>query len=187
MWSVETIMRSLWTNEGPITALTNKWGVYCQLIANNAASSRHSLSIFTTFSLHSAELCLSWLRNVPRSTDPQEIVGIRVWINIATFWILIIHHEFSCGHYYPLSTTPLLVPFWGQFSSCSCINCRCWWELWVRDNFILACGHRRYRGDRCHVNTWPGHCSGLCPPDFVGFLSATVRSSHSRRALGPLK
>ena len=23
-----------------------------------------------------------------------------------------------------------------------------------RDNFILACGHRRYRGDRCHVNTW---------------------------------
>ena len=30
-----------------------------------------------------------------------------------------------------------------------------------RDNFIFRCGHRRYGGDRCHVNTWrPGHCSG---------------------------
>ena len=189
MWSVETIMRSLSTNEGPIRALTNEWGVYCQLIGNNAVSSS---PILWAYAQHSPRIVpLSWLRNVPRSTDPQEIVGIRVWINIATFWILIIHQEFSCGHHYPLSTTPLLVPFWGQFSSCSCFNCQCWWELWLRDSrgIILYWLVVTEDTEETDVMWIPGHCSGLALAlsRFCWFSVSHCQEFPQQAALDPLK
>ena len=136
MWSVETIMRSLWTNEGPIIALTNEWGVYCQLIgSNNAVSSRPILWAYAQHSPRivqsSASLLVAQCPEINWPSGDCWHPRLDKYCNI-----LNINHSsgISCGHYYPLSTTPLLVPFWGQFSSCSCINCLCWWELWVRDS-----------------------------------------------------
>ena len=80
-------MRSLGTNDGPIGALTNAGGAHCQLIANNAVSSRPILRAYAQHSpriVPCAPLSLSCATSRDR-TDPQEIVGIRVWINIATF------------------------------------------------------------------------------------------------------
>ena len=85
-------MRSLGTNDGPIRALTNEGGAHCQLIANNAVSSRpilrayaqHSPCIVPCAVCPPLSLSLSCATSRDR-TDPQEIVGIRVWINIATF------------------------------------------------------------------------------------------------------
>ena len=80
-------MRSLGTNDGPIRASTNEGGAHCQLIANNAVSSRPILRAYAQHSpriVPCAPLSLSCATSRDR-TDPQEIVGIRVWINIATF------------------------------------------------------------------------------------------------------
>ena len=43
-------MRSLGTNDGPIRALTNEGGAHCQLIANNAVSSRPILRAYAQHS-----------------------------------------------------------------------------------------------------------------------------------------
>ena len=155
-------MRSLWTNEGRMRALTNEWGVYCQLIGNNAVSSRPILWPMHSILLHIAPplshilpaYCLSLshsqLRNTPDQADPRETVGSPSPSRDKYCNILNINHpsEFSCGHYYPPYSIQLPVQFWGPFQVCSCL-------LIVSDGgnreegqqhfvlFVFPCGHRR--------------------------------------------